>query len=86
MNNYNGKCKNTMGNVYKILQGKEETTIDTMKLKWEEKLGTQITDEEWKQMFAEIHKTTSSLFWKEFAWKINMKYFLTPEITSKYKR
>lgn len=35
MNNYNGKFKNTMGKVYKILQGKEQT-IGNMKKKMEE--------------------------------------------------
>ncbi len=84
--NCNGKLKNTVSKVYKILQEKEDTTISTIKVKWEEELGTQITDEEWKEMFNEIHKTTDSVFWREFAWKINMRYFLTPENTSKYKR
>ena len=31
-------------------------------------------------------KTTSSLLWREFSWKVQMRYFKTPIIQSKYNK
>lgn len=47
------------------MKEKEEKTISAVK-KNGEKSWEHIMDEEWKQMFNEIHKTTNSLFWRDF--------------------
>lgn len=34
----------------------------------------------------EFHRTTNSSLFREFAWKITVRCFLTPELISKYRR
>lgn len=43
-----------------------------------------IIKEDWEDSCKRIFRTTQSKYWKEFAWKINMRVFATPKITSKY--
>lgn len=42
-----------------------------------------IEDQVWERICENAHKTTSSPMWKEFAWKVNLRYFKTPFIISK---
>jgi len=43
-----------------------------------------IMDEEWEQMFQEGHKISSSPMLREFEWKIKVRFFRTPFLTSKF--
>jgi len=43
-----------------------------------------IMDEEWEQMFQEGHQISSSPMLREFEWKIKVRFFRTPFITSKF--
>ena len=56
-----------------------------VKNKWENEIPCNITPVDWEQMCKNIHETTNSNCWKEFAWKIINRYFRTPQIQSKYK-
>jgi len=80
--NRNSLCSK-ISKLYKILQETKECADNTQE-KWELELTTTISEEEWKEACTRIFKTTQSKYWKEFAWKINMKLFLTPLIKSKY--
>jgi len=40
--------------------------------------------EEWEQMFQEGHKISSSPILSEFKWKIKVRFFRSPFITSKF--
>lgn len=58
---------------------------DNTKEKWESELGITITDDDWEEACKRIFKTTQTKFWKEFAWKVNMKIILTLKTLSKYR-
>lgn len=51
---------------------------------WKQILNIIITDEQWEETFKAGHKVTSSPTWREFDWKIKMRYFITPSISSRY--
>uniref|UniRef100_A0A8C5BXC6 Reverse transcriptase domain-containing protein n=1 Tax=Gadus morhua TaxID=8049 RepID=A0A8C5BXC6_GADMO len=82
--NYNIDIKNTLSKIYKILQENNETQ-DTVALKWNLELEGQLKEEDWENIYGTIHKTTNSRFWREYAWKIYTRFFITPKIQSKFK-
>ena len=45
-----------------------------------------VEDEEWEVLCEQGHKVTHSPVWKEFNWKLKMRYFKTPSVTSKYEK
>lgn len=51
------------------------------KSKWEEK--PKFTPEDLKNTSINSHRTTYSDFWKEYAWKIQIRYFITPILQEK---
>lgn len=57
-----------------------------VKNKWENELSCNISPADWEQMCKKIHVTTNSKYWKEYTWKIIIRYFNTPQIQSKYKK
>ena len=71
----------------KIIQANyQDKQMDlNVKNKWENEIPCNISPVEWGQMCKNIHETTNSNYWKEFAWKIINRYFRTPQIQSKYK-
>lgn len=52
--------------------------------KWENELHINITEEEWIDVCTNTWKTTNSLVWREFSWKVQIRYFKTPIVQSKY--
>merc|ERR1712035_181329 len=75
--------KKIISHIYKILQ--EEVTDNSldMKQKWELEMNTIISDKNWELSCREGHKITSCPIWREFDWKVRMRFFRTPLITSK---
>jgi len=73
-----------ISHIYKILQEEFKGNNLDIKEKWELEMNTIITDEQWETSFSQGHRVTSSPNWKEFGWKIKMRYFRTPFITSKW--
>ncbi len=61
--------------------GKQDTRA---KLKWEEELNIHISEDTWKEMNRNVHTTTASPYWREYAWKIQSRYFITPAQQAKY--
>ena len=55
-----------------------------VKEKWELEMNTIITDEGWEQSCREGHKVTNSPTWREFEWKIKMRFIRTPLVSSKF--
>lgn len=80
----NESLKYATGQIYRTLQQNEENVTNHIKGKWEDELKTSIMEKEWEQSFKEIYKHLKSIYWQEFAWKINVRYFTTPS-TIKYK-
>ena len=68
----------------KILQQQSNNNNLDVKEKWELEANIIITDEQWEETFKAGHKVTNSPTWREFDWKIKMKYFITRSITSRY--
>lgn len=58
---------------------------DSTDSKWELEANTIIEDEEWEESWMPWHKCLSSQTWKEFIWKLRMRFFLkTPLVISNY--
>lgn len=70
----NKKSKDVMSQLYKFLSNQEEK-LTMIKVKCEEELLIKITVEDWIEICSDIHKTTGSLFWREFSWKLIMTFF-----------
>lgn len=85
INTIQGTTKNKfISYIYSILQ--EDLKNDNMdiKEKWELEMNVVISDEQWVNSCKRGHKLTSSSNWREFGWKLKMRYFRTPQITSKW--
>ena len=54
-----------------------------LKNKWEKELGEDILEIMWEDMWENHQTTTQSKGWREFAWKNQIRYFITPKIKSK---
>ena len=54
-----------------------------VKDKWEKELEVEIDDDVWDTICSEIHKVTNANLWREFQWKVVIRYFKTPHILSK---
>lgn len=47
-------------------------------------MNTIISDKQWEISFEYGHKVTNSLNWREYGWKLRMRYFRAPFVTSKW--
>ena len=62
------KNHNKVIKIYKTLENNMDTN-NSFQQKWISEMGGQLNEEEWKQVCTEIHKTTNSKYWREFALK-----------------
>ena len=65
-----------------LMESKQHSTL-YIKAKWEKELDEEISTEIWYEMWKCHQTTTQSHKWREFAWKNQIRYFITPLITSK---
>ncbi len=65
------------------MQDKSDDSFHT-KRNWELELNTIIEDEMWTNICASCHKGISSQIWKEFDWKIKMRFFRVPLVVAKF--
>uniref|UniRef100_A0A3P8TVH1 Reverse transcriptase domain-containing protein n=1 Tax=Amphiprion percula TaxID=161767 RepID=A0A3P8TVH1_AMPPE len=85
----NMKEKNTrkiVSELYKCLQTHWSGDSLHIKERWELEMNVIIKDEEWQEVCDSGHKITNSPMWKEFNWKIKMRYFKTPSIISTFDK
>ena len=54
-----------------------------VKEKWEKELSINISGEAWRESLKENFESTQSKHWREFAWKISLRFFITPHIIGK---
>uniref|UniRef100_A0A3B5LGH6 Uncharacterized protein n=1 Tax=Xiphophorus couchianus TaxID=32473 RepID=A0A3B5LGH6_9TELE len=54
-----------------------------IKHKWETELQESIAGDTWEEICTEAQLTTNSNTWREFKWKVIVRFFRTPAITSK---
>ncbi|MEQ2273730.1 hypothetical protein XENORESO_008121 [Xenotaenia resolanae] len=62
-----------------------DNSID-IKQKWELEMNIVIEDKEWERVCENGHKIIHSPGWKEFDWKLKMRFFKLPFSISKYDR
>uniref|UniRef100_A0A3B5QUX2 Reverse transcriptase domain-containing protein n=1 Tax=Xiphophorus maculatus TaxID=8083 RepID=A0A3B5QUX2_XIPMA len=77
-------CK-IVSKLYKGLQKLNGNNTLNIKSKWERELGVIITEDDWLSMCVTQQTSTSSKRWKEFGWKCLIRYFITPQITSRHR-
>jgi len=75
-----------VSNIYKHLQTHFSGNSLDIKEKWELEINVVIEDEEWEVVCGQGHKIPHSPVWKEFNWKLKMRYFKTPSSISKYDK
>ena len=68
-----------------LMETKDESTL-YVKAKWEGELNVKISDQMWLDMWKTTQITTQSLSWREFMWKNQIRFFITPKIISKQKK
>lgn len=80
------KCDKIVSYLYKCLQLNMSGSDPGIKEKWELEMNIIFEDQIWEQICESGHKLTSSPTWKEFNWKLNVRYFKTPFIISKFDK
>ena len=78
--------RKVVSHIYKCLQTHLSGNSLDIKERWELEMNVIIEEEEWERACEKGHKISNSPIWKEFNWKLKMRYFKTPMITSKYDR
>lgn len=69
--------------LYLCILGSGKHSTIYVKSKWEKEIEEEILDETWFDMWRNHQTTTQSHKWREFAWKNQIRFFITPQITSK---
>ena len=82
------KCfptKKHISHIYRrlIIADKTQNTLN-IKEKWELELNVIIEDSTWEDLCSTCHKGINSPLWKEFDWKLKMRYFYTPLVISSF--
>lgn len=76
------KCKGKLSKIYEILQ--KSTCVKTeVKEKWEKELKIDISIESWRESLKGNTRITQSKYWDEFSWKVQQRFFITPDKCSK---
>lgn len=65
-----------ISHIYKTLEGDSKDYSLDNREKWELEVNLVITDEDLKLSCRKEHKITNSPIWKEFEWKVKMRFFL----------
>lgn len=80
---YSFKSKRIISVLYKqLMESKGNTTY--VKHKWEKELNVDISEDDWVQIWRTQHSTASSCTWREHCWKNVIRFFITPQLRSKY--
>lgn len=84
INTYKGIKIIIISALYQNLMTNKHTT-KYIKEKWESEFNTNISDDDWQDMWKTRQTTTNSRIWREFSWKIMIVFFITPKVKRKYK-
>lgn len=76
--------KKHLSNIYKRLVTSTSQNTEYIKEKWELEMNVIIEDSTWKDIWAGCHKGINSQLWKEFDWKVKIRFFNTPFIISSF--
>lgn len=76
-------CKH-VSYLYKRLSSSNCENTYNIKEKWELETNNIIEDEVWDKLCSKSHKGINGQQWKEFDWKLKIRYFHTPSVISNY--
>lgn len=76
--------KRHVSHLYKRLITNIIQNTGDVKGKWELELNTIIEDDTWEELWKGCHKGINSQLWKEFDWKVKIRYFNTPHMISTF--
>ena len=83
---YKGEsAKHQVSILYKILGENKNVCELREKRSWQDELGFPLSNKDWEVISLSSHKTTASQYWREYAWKFQMRYFLTPIQQAKFQ-
>ena len=69
---------------YQIFLSMNLNNTAQVKERWEIEINSNISHDMWEEICTEVHMVTNSNVWREFKWKVVMRFFRTPEITAKF--
>uniref|UniRef100_A0A3B3BI18 Uncharacterized protein n=1 Tax=Oryzias melastigma TaxID=30732 RepID=A0A3B3BI18_ORYME len=72
----------TISRLYKGLQSQNDNSVSA-KSKWEKELNIKLSESDWHDLCKTQQTSTRSGRWKEFGWKIILRFFITPQIATK---
>lgn len=78
--------KGLISKTYKALQYESNDNNMDVKERWELEANVIITNDDWEETFKSGHTLTNSPTWREFEWKVKMRYFNIPFVTAKYSK
>ena len=76
--------KKHVSHLYKRLMADDSQNTWNVRDKWELELNIIIEDAVWESLCVGSHKGINSQLWKEFDWKLKIRFFNTPFLISKY--
>lgn len=68
--------------IYSALQLDRGHSTMYIKSRWEKEANIQLTEDDWVNICRTQSTTSSSDLWREFTWKNNLRFFITPKIKS----
>lgn len=77
------ECRKIIGQFYHVFSGMTTNNTLPIKRRWETEMNVDITEDKWIEICTEAHLVTSSNSWREFKWKVIIRFFRTPDIVAK---
>lgn len=74
--------KKLISRIYSALQRDRGHSTMYIKSRWEREANIQLSEEDWSNICMTQSTTSSSDLWREFTWKNNLRFFITPKIKS----
>ena len=69
--------------IYQAFSSMNQINSTHIKERWGTETQKEISNEDWEQICLEAHRVTNANIWREFKWKVIVRYFRTPQITAK---
>ena len=85
MSEHTRSMKKQISYIYKKLLIDSQDNTSHIKRQWELELNTVVDDEVWENICSRCHMGVGSQVWKEFDWKVKIRYFRTPLVACVFK-
>uniref|UniRef100_A0A3B3D4V0 Reverse transcriptase domain-containing protein n=1 Tax=Oryzias melastigma TaxID=30732 RepID=A0A3B3D4V0_ORYME len=77
--------KKQISRLYSSLQITRNLSTTCVKVRWEKEAEVVISDDDWLNICKNAMTTSCSSMWREFTWKNIIRFFITPNISSKHQ-